>query len=99
MGLLAYTDPLQSPLAYLLTKQQREYVADYLNKEIISMESHKIYNENKLEELELEEPKEHITILEQLVRQLITIQHTMNEDTANSVYSDLSFSSLVNKSF
>lgn len=52
LGLLCYTDPFTSPLAYLLGKQQLEMTADIVNEEIISntyLECEGVRYENSIE--------------------------------------------------
>jgi len=64
LGLLAYSNPLQSPLSYLLHIQQRESVADELNKSILSLEK---------------APKSQPT-LERLLRHLVVTHLVLREE-------------------
>mmetsp|Transcript_18268 Transcript_18268/g.25585 ORF Transcript_18268/g.25585 Transcript_18268/m.25585 type:complete len:427 (-) Transcript_18268:292-1572(-) len=73
LGLLAYDTPLKSPLSYLLEANQREVVADSLNKAILAIEQNK--GENAHDEVQ--------SGLEKVVRQLLAVQNMLREKVGN----------------
>jgi len=67
LGLLAYSNPLLSPVGYLLSIQQRELAADRVNELMLGVE-----NQNQTR-----------SSLEIVLKHLISLQHTLREGTGN----------------
>jgi len=67
LGLLAYSDPFNSPLCYLLYLQQRETVADSVNRAILSVEKN----------------TSSYSTLERLLKQLVATQMAIREEADN----------------
>eukprot|EP01118_Nematostelium_gracile_P007704 TRINITY_DN2516_c0_g3_i2.p1 TRINITY_DN2516_c0_g3~~TRINITY_DN2516_c0_g3_i2.p1 ORF type:complete len:220 (+),score=50.36 TRINITY_DN2516_c0_g3_i2:589-1248(+) len=63
MGLVAYPDPLKSPVSHLLAVQQRELVADSVNQMILVLENH------DAKQSTLEKLLKHLTCLQNFARE------------------------------